>query len=298
MKIIPQELIDRWAWTPSKGVPKKEEPKILVPKSFNFSIDDLVSNPQAPFYSDKKEGDKFVGAPIAFQEALNYAGEEGIVANMPFLIAGKSVANKNNYLWKTWFTCNSEEHCGMKDGSPVIIVVHGGGILTPERIKQAYKDGLTSAHAASLSSDEWNGLLEGELPNGDKTNLYELSDVKEGKIPEPFGKYAVILPFELAKNTNSSRHNKTEFMENHLVIARAGTLEHLDAYFEKAKHSTENNVGCYHRFNEVNPAQAQGRLLYLNDNYSGLVGNGNLDFNGRFVGVAPKAHVVRGGRAK
>ena len=86
-------------------------------------------------------------------------------------------------------------------------------------------------------------------------------------------------------------------MENHLVIARAGTLEHLDAYFEKAKHSTENNVGCYHRFNEVDPAQSQGRLLFLYSSCGGL-GGGGLGYYGRFVGVAPKAHVARGGRAK
>ena len=45
-------------------------------------------------------------------------------------------------------------------------------------------------------------------------------------------------------------------MENPLVIARAGTLKHLDDYFEKAKSS--DKVGNWHRFGEIDFRQPQG----------------------------------------
>ena len=80
-------------------------------------------------------------------------------------------------------------------------------------------------------------MLKGILPSGESINLYTVDDVKRG-IPEPFGRYAVWMPAEAAKTTASNWHKKKEFMENPLVIARAGTLEHIEAYFEKAKHKT------------------------------------------------------------
>ena len=47
------------------------------------------------------------------------------------------------------FTALSEENAGIdkngklaKAGEEVVLVLHGGGILTPERIRQAYSEGL------------------------------------------------------------------------------------------------------------------------------------------------------------
>ena len=98
-------------------------------------------------------------------------------------------------------------------------------------------------------------MLKGILPSGESINLYTVDDVKRG-IPEPFGRYAVWMPAEAAKTTASNWHKKKEFMENPLVIARAGTLEHIEAYFEKAKH-TDGTVGNWHRFGEIDFQQPQ-----------------------------------------
>ncbi|MBU2637590.1 MAG: hypothetical protein KJ955_01325, partial [Nanoarchaeota archaeon] len=71
-----------------------------------------------------------------------------------------------------------------------------------------------------------------------------------------------------------------------LVIARAGTLEHLDGYFDKAKSS--DKVGNWHRLGEINFRQPQGRLLFVYLTYYGLSGDDYLYYDGRFVGVAPE----------
>ena len=98
-------------------------------------------------------------------------------------------------------------------------------------------------------------MLKGILPSGESINLYTVDDVKRG-IPEPFGRYAVWMPAEAAKTTASNWHKKKEFMENPLVIARAGTLEHIEAYFEKAKHKN-GTLGNWHRFGEIDFRQLQ-----------------------------------------
>jgi len=76
-------------------------------------------------------------------------------------------------------------------------------------------------------------------------------------------------------------------MNNPLVLARVGVKDHLDSYFDKAKH--EGKVANWHIFNEVDPQQPQGRVLFVDSNNSGLVGSNDLDNDGRFVGVAPEA---------
>ena len=129
--------------------------------------------------------------------------------------------------------------------------------------------------------------MKGNLPSGESIDLYNVDDVKKG-IPEPFGRYAVWMPAETAKATASGYHKKKDFMENTLVIARAGTLEHLDDYFDKAKSS--DKVGNWCRLGEIDFRQPQGRLLFVYGTHGGLGGYLNLS-NGRFVGVAPEALV-------
>lgn len=276
--------------------------------TFDFTIDNLVKNGR-PFYSDKKINDQYVGVQLALEEAQKYIqSNNGTIATMPYLIAGKTQAvntnsqgnktrNDSHYLWKDWFTALSEEYIGIDEkgtfttkGKPIIITLHGGGILTPERIKKAYTDGLTLQNATKLEKIEFTNILKGMLPNNEQIQIYTLEDIKNNKIITPFGKYAIAQDFEKAKGYASGYHNKTTFLENPIVHARAGTKEYLDNYFELAKKSDDKTVGCWHRFNETDPKVPSGRLLFLNGSYYGLNGISSLSNDGRFVGVAPEAH--------
>ncbi|MAG52588.1 MAG: hypothetical protein CMH62_01360 [Nanoarchaeota archaeon] len=290
-RIIPYELIKHLEWTPGQDLPEEKTPRQLVPsEQKDFNLDNLVNNGQA-FY----DGD----LPTALRNAYAHATEEGVVASMPSLIAGKAQADKENYLWENWFTVLSEEDVGIdregkfaSRGEPVIVTVHGGGILTPDRIQQAYDEGLTDYRAAKFTDEEFGNLLNGTLPDEENIELCHLDDVRLGRISNPFGKYGVVMDFEEGKATKSGYHKKDGFMKNPLVHARVGTLEHLEPYFDKAKDS-EGDVGNYHRLQEIDPNQQQGRLLFLNYDCGGLNGNDDLDFDGRFVGVAPEARSAR-----
>jgi hypothetical protein len=294
-KIIPRNLIQHLEWRPGQEPPTPPANPISQSTQNISSIDNLVNNGRK-FYSNEKDSDNnYIGLRVALQKAINEMGSEGIISSLPYLIAGKAQADKSsNYLWKDWFTALSEEHVVVDSagkftnaGNSLVVVVHGQGIFTPERIQQAYDEGLTSQNAAKLNDDEVIDLLDGKLPNRESIELYTVDDVKSGNIPEPFGRYGVVVDFDIAKNKSSGYHNKSNFMDNEIVIARAGTLEHLDSYFEKAR-GASNNVGNWHRFTEIDPTQAQGRVLYLDINDNGLYGNINLSGDGRFVGVAPE----------
>ncbi|MDP3640751.1 MAG: hypothetical protein Q8R53_06165 [Nanoarchaeota archaeon] len=234
--------------------------------------------------------------PTALRQAMEYAGSSGIVANMPEFIAAKAKADKKHAFWQRWHTALTEENIGIdKKGSfytkeePVLVVMHGGGFLTPDRIQQAYDEGLLN-HSAKYREEEFAALLEGKLLDGTSFPLYRLEEVQAGisSLPHQFG---VVMPYKTAQDTMSGYHQKKEFLENPLVIARAaGIFDQLEAFYEKAKHSN-GNLGNYHPFAGRDASTPQGRLLFLNNSCNGLFGNLNLDYYGRFVGVvAPEAH--------
>jgi hypothetical protein len=155
-RIIPRELIKHLEWSPGQEPPQPTPvtpPSTATPvQQHNCSIESLVSQGNA-FYDDD--------LPTAFRKAQEYATVDGVVASMPYHLAGKATADKRSYLWKNWFTVVTEENMGVDkkgtfvaQGQPVLVTLHGGGILTPERIQQAYDEGLTDQNAARFTEPE------------------------------------------------------------------------------------------------------------------------------------------------
>ena len=250
-----------------------------------FSVDNIITNGKT-FYDDK--------IPIALKQALDYSTLNGIVATMPELISAKIKAPKSHDFWQSWYSVHTEENIGIdkkgrfyKKDEPVLIVVNGGGILTPDRINKAYTDGLVDG-SAKYTDKEFNDLLDGKLPDNTSIQLYKFEEIKKGiTLPHKFG---VVMPYSLAQKTSSGYYKKDGFTKNPLVIARAGGIENLEQYYELAK-APDNDLGNYHAYDGRDTSTPSGRLLFLYSDYDGLNGDDYLDnYGGRFVGVAPEAH--------
>jgi hypothetical protein len=295
MKLIPRDKIKHLEWNPENGTPT---PPVVTPpnttstQASRYSLDDILKG--KTFYNaDKNSAGNYIGVAIALQQALDYATPEGIVATMPELIAAKIKAESTHDLWKKWYGAHTEENIGLDtqgkyvpQGQGILITIHGGGLLTPERIQQAYTAGVIDG-SAKYTNEEFSGLLEGKINNEDMP-LFLIDDIKKGITDMP-RRYGVVLPLATIQSSKSGYHTKEEFLNNDLVIARAGGTQHLDAYFEKAKRTSDNMIGNWHAFNGRDPSVPQGRLLFLDNGYTGLYGNVSLNDDGRFVGVAPEA---------
>ncbi len=314
-KTIPPDLIAHLQWQPGgrNPAPPRNPNPVTPPNpartnpimpSGSFTIEDLLKNGK-DFYSEEKDSDnKHIGVPKSLAAALEYATADGLVASLPYLVAGMATADKRNYLWKNWHTALTEEDAGIdkkgiftRRGEGVVLVLHGGGILnTPERIFKAYSDGLTPQNTAKYTNEEFDNLLEGKLPSGEEINICTVDDLRSTskKLTDPFGRYAVAIPIEKAQEKDSGYLNKTDFMNNDLVLARAGTLEYLEKYFDKAV--SGGTVGSWHRFSEIDPSQPQGRVLYVVTDSIGLIGNFSLGDDASFVGVAPEARRPKKGK--
>src|SRR3989339_305054 len=213
-RIIPRELIKHLEWTPGQTQPPQPRvvPPVAVPaQSSPFSIDNIL-NGRTLFD---------ISMPHALRQAIEYAGSSGIVANMPEFIAAKAKAEKGHAFWKEWYTVLTEEDIGIDKkgafytrGEPVLVVMHGGGILTPNRIQQAYDEGLLD-YSAKYRDEEFDALLEGRLLDGTSFPLYRLEEIKDGRsgLPHQFG---VVMPYKTAQETRSGLHKKKPFLNNPL----------------------------------------------------------------------------------
>src|SRR3989344_2479638 len=285
-RIIPRELIKHLEWTPGQA-PRSTfslPPAAAPAQTSLFTIDDVLNG--NIFYD--------TSMPQALRQAMEYATAQGIIANMPEFIAAKVKADKSHAFWQNWYTVLTEENIGIDKkgsfytrGEPVLVVMHGGGILTPDRIQQAYDEGLLN-NSAKYRDEEFDTLLEGRLLDGTNFPLHRLEEIQASRsvLPHQFG---VVIPYKTAQETTSGYHQKKPFLENPLVIARtAGSLDHLETYYEQAK-DPKGNLGNYHSFKNRDATVPQGSVLFVVYTYNGLDGDNLLYNNGRFVGVRKNA---------
>src|SRR3989344_4597639 len=265
-KIIPRSLVSHLEWKPGLAPVPPQPP--LPPEGNGQLIDiEAIVNGRT-FYDNTQVGGEFVGLPIALGHALAHAGADGFVPNLIEFLAAKVLAPKTHSFWTRWYSVHSEENIGIdKDGkiyprnTPVYVIVNGGGILTPARIKQAYADGLVD-HSAKYTDPEFDGLLGGNLPDGTKLELFKFEDIKTGMTNRPH-RFGIVVPYSTVQGTKSGFHKINEFLANPLVIARgAGDLETLRKYFDLAKDG-DGDVGNYHSFSGREATQPQGRLLFV-----------------------------------
>ena len=223
-------------------------------------------------------------ATIALRRALRYAGDDGFVASMPQLLHARVNAPYDNIIWNTWFSAYSEESVvTTKQGNHVVVTVHGGGIFaSPERYERSLRadlsrhnpEGLTGQYAARISTREASDVLEGKLPDGSEIPVYPFAEFKRGIADLPM-RYGVVLDFEMAKKGKRGYVSFDELKDDPNMIVRAGGVQPLMAYLERAsaRHDTDL-MGNWHSHERIDPDQPQTRLLNLGGNSGGVGSEG------------------------
>jgi len=218
--------------------------------------------------------------PNALRRALDYAGDDGFVASMPQLLCARANAPYDNIIWNTWFTSNSEESVvTTPQGHHVVVAVHGGGIYaSPERFERTYRasvdrsntEGFTGQYAGKISPREASDVLNGKLPDGSEIPVFLFDEFKRGVAGLPW-RYAVVLDFELARKSTRGYDPFDVLKEEPNMIVRAGGVEPLAAYLDKARdrHNTKI-MGNWHPYNRIDPDQPQTRIPFLAGNQGGV----------------------------
>ena len=218
--------------------------------------------------------------PNALRRALEYAGGDGFVASFPQLLHARSIAPYDNIIWNTWFTSYTEESVvTTPQGNHVIVVVHGGGIYaSPERFERTYRasvdrnnpEGFTGQYSGKISPKEASDVLNGRLPGGTDIPIYQLDEFKRGVSNLP-RRYGVVLDYEMARKSTRGFDTFEYLKDEPNLIARAGGIEPLAAYLDKAqaRHNTKV-MGNWHPYNRIDPNQSQTRIVFLAGNQGGV----------------------------
>ena len=226
--------------------------------------------------------------PDALRRALEYAGDDGFVASMPQLLHARVNAGFDNEIWNSWFfTSNSEESVATTpQGNHVAVVVHGGGIFaTPERFRKLYLasvsrsslDGFTGLFGAKILEQEARDVQDGKLPDGTEIPVFSFDEIKRGVANLP-RRYAVVMDFELARKSKCGFASFDDLKDDPLMIVRAGGVEPLAKYLDKAKdYYGTTEMGSWHRYDDLNPDQPQTYVPFLFDCLAGASNKEQLD---------------------
>jgi hypothetical protein len=218
--------------------------------------------------------------PNALRRALEYAGSDGFVASFPQLLHARSIAPYDNIIWNTWFTSYTEESVvTTPQGNHVVVVVHGGGIYaSPERFERTYcasvnrnnPEGFTGQYSGKISPKEASDVLNGRLPGGTDIPIYQLDEFKRGVSNVP-RRYGVVLDYEMVRKSTRGFDTFEYLKDEPNLIARAGGIEPLAAYLDKAqaRHNTKV-MGNWHPYNRIDPNQSQTRIVFLAGNQGGV----------------------------
>ncbi len=309
--------------TGNRSLTRRQMVKALASVSAGVVASPLMSQEATAGEIKNKGGTRMVAkiffeshATYALRRALRYAGEDGFVASMPQLLHARTNAPYENIIWNTWFSANSEESVvTTKQGNPVVVTVHGGGIFaSPERFERSLRadlnrhnpEGLTGQYAARISESEARDVLQGHLPDGSKIPVYPFDEFKRGIVDLPM-RYAVVTDFELAKKSKRGYESFDVLKNDPIMIVRAGGVEPLAAYLDKFRdrHNTKI-MGNWHIHERIDPTQPQLRTLSLAGNKGGvgsdddddhlygydaeygLGGDASMVGMGRYVAIAPR----------
>ena len=226
--------------------------------------------------------------PDALRRALEYAGDDGFVASMPQLLHARVNADFDNEIWDTWFFTSTSEESTVTtaQGNHIAVVVHGGGIFaTPERFRKLYLasvgrtsvDGFTGLFGAKILETEARDVQEGKLPDGTQIPVFSFNEFKRGVADLP-RRYAVVMDFETASTSICGYASFDELKDDPLMIVRAGGVEPLAQYLDKAKdYYGTTEMGSWHRFDDLNPDQPQTYVQFLFDCLGGASDRASLD---------------------
>lgn len=202
-------------------------------------------------------------------KACSDAGYQALF--MPELAMARADADKDSILWQKWFLAPSARVTGRsKKGNSVVVYAHvPTSISDPSNIRKMIDEKALVNGAGPMKEDEFYSLLEQD---------------GNGRV--------FVVDYNTLKSSSSSVIKVDEALEHPQTIPFLGGKTIAEAYLAKHRDVYGNRIGIWH--SDDLKDRPMGRVLYVDYGCGdGLSGDYDLDYVGRFVGVAPEAQVGR-----
>lgn len=238
--------------------------------------------------------------------------DEGLIHVPTYsLVAGRAFVGKEDEAWSEYHDTNAERLTVFDEkgimgakGAVYALDIQNGGLFVwnPQRIKKVVEGGKLVNYALPLEQNEVNAVLDamkrsdtGALKQvvhgrnvafaGDYDGFLEAS-AASNFIQGMDTTYLVIRPADEARKLKLD-YQKIDAQRNNpdLVIASGGKAP-LAKMLDQAEGFGWSQFGAWHDGYKNNNT---GRVVCLNGGYVGVIGNRDVNYNGRPLGVAPEA---------
>ena len=186
--------------------------------------------------------------PQAFRMASPLISkQERVIYSLPHVLRLRGLVPKEESerhgsfhpLWRYSYVCASDEIIGKSEqGSPILIEVHGCGIITLEKLsRMLFKaQNLRLEGAIPVQESDVRNLLRGILPDGTEIPVLSYTELYSETISLP-ERYAVVMGLDVAQASAKGRRISLEVLrENPLFIARTGGITAANAYLDLEVH--------------------------------------------------------------
>ncbi len=209
------------------------------------------------------EGKEFYGATADALRELLFQGYE--IVFMPQVADARILADNDNLVWEKCYSAPAVFTGRTSGGTPLDIFSHHHNYFSnPDNIQSAVRRGLR------------NGA--GVVPQPKFDELAELAD----------GKTVFRVDHGVLMSSESGAISVDAALRHPFVVPFLGGKERAQEYLKRHKEVFGEKIGVYF-INDLGDKPV-GRVLFLGGSYYGdLVGNYDLDDNGRFLGVRTSA---------
>ena len=227
------------------------------------------------------------------------------------LVAGRAFVGKEDEAWSEYHDTNAERITALDEkgimgakGTVYALDIQNGGLFVwnPQRIKEAVEGGNLVNYAIQLEQDEVNAVLDAMKRNdtealkqivhgrnvafaGDYDGFVEAS-ASPDFIQGVDTTYLVIRPATEARQIYSGRKAIGEQRENPDLVIASGGKAPAGKMLDQAEGFGWGQFGAWNDGYENNNT---GRVVFLNSDYDGVLGDRGMHWDGRPVGVAPEA---------
>ena len=240
----------------------------------------------------------------ALSRAQSYAGSNGFIATLPWLLQANSIlaSKKEQMISPFGISTGSEELVGVTiSGKEIYAVIHGDKGILNSRTSRSHQRLISSF--PSLDYLMGSSFQEGEVDESDffeiitderKLPVYTLEDALENRIPFP-PRCLIVTDFKNIEGDFSlDRYHQKDvdsLYENPLFVMRASSKAMAKKYLDSCKGLNISRLFHTHQFKDLE--RPQGRVLSLNFVFperlsGGIVGNSVFyapDFRGSFIAV-------------
>ena len=246
----------------------------------------IVRTSQVPFASVVED----LSAPYGLCNVLRETSGSGLVPlTSPGLLDLRLDCDSfKDDLWRKRYSSSS----GVYVVGDKVYVVHGMDhpLIDHERLRAGISEGLVN-YGVRLRPEESVLFVERKI-KGLRDYTTFLEETRDGNIPSG-EQYGVVADISLVVGLPNDTIRLSEWVKDPRAIMFAGGKKRVESYAEVlSRNKVERS---WLSLDTERGKEDRGRLVFVEGNsVYGFYGYSNINFNGRVVGVAPKAQIVSG----